>query len=80
MDSCGAVYDHGRGVHNMDRSRGSVRLLAIGLVFLVLPSAQWIWAASQGYGTNFARGSFTGGVLVTGFALVWMYRERNETK
>jgi len=80
MDSCGAVYDHGRGVHNMDRSRGSVRLLAIGLVFLVLSSAHWIWTASQGYETSYARGSFTAGVLVTGFALIWMRRERNRIR
>ena len=63
----------------MDWSRGSVRLLAIALVFLVLSSVQWIWAASQGYETNFAMASFVGGVLVMDFALIWMRRERNRT-
>ena len=64
----------------MDWSRGPVWLLAIGLVFVVLSSAHWIWAESQGYETNFAMGSFVGGVLVMDVALLWMRRERNRVQ
>ena len=64
----------------MDWSRGPVRLLAIGLVFVVLSSAHWIWAASQGYETNFPMASFVGGVLVMDVALLWMRRERNRAR
>jgi hypothetical protein len=61
----------------MDWSRRSVRLLAIGLVFVVLSSAHWIWAASQGYETKTAMALFVGGVLAVDIALLWMRRERN---
>ncbi len=55
------------------------RLLAVGLVLVVLAGVHWIWLASTDRETASAFGSFTGAALVVICSLVWLVIDRNKS-
>lgn len=64
----------------MDWSRRPGRLLAFGLVWLVMSLAHWTWAMSQDYETGFAKAALAVGLLVTVIALIWVRGDQDRTR